>query len=173
MPKFTKLISCDRLEDSTVACFLADDGRSHVAEFSHDVCQALLRELQTAAIGQTQELLALTITGHATAVGVGADGKALVIRTREIGTIALPRMMRGFRVSGHPWPSFSQCRLRSEKSKYPPAEPGALVLEPLEAAYPCCTSQASHPLCGMPHASPTAEPLQPAVPAICAPLGVA
>jgi hypothetical protein len=58
-------------------------------------------------------------------------------------------------------------------SKYPPAEPGALVLEPLEAAYPCCTSQASHPLCGMPHASPTAEPLQPAVPAICAPLGVA
>ena len=34
--------------------------------------------------------LALTITGHATAVGVGADGKALVIRTREIGTIALP-----------------------------------------------------------------------------------
>jgi hypothetical protein len=90
MPKFTKLISCDRLEDSTVACFLADDGRSYVAEFSHDVCQALLRELQTAAIGQTQELLALTITGHAAAVGVGADGKALVIRTREIGTIALP-----------------------------------------------------------------------------------
>jgi hypothetical protein len=57
MPKFTKLISCDRLEDSTVACFLADDGRSYVAEFSHDVCQALLRELQTAAIGQTQELV--------------------------------------------------------------------------------------------------------------------
>jgi hypothetical protein len=37
MPKFTKLISCDRLEDSTVACFLADDGRSYVAEFPHDV----------------------------------------------------------------------------------------------------------------------------------------
>ena len=31
-------------------------------------------------------------------------------------------------------------------SKYPPAEPGALVLEPLEAAYPCRTSQASLPL---------------------------
>src|SRR4249919_2582761 len=26
-------------------------------------------------------------------------------------------------------------------SKYPPAKPGALVLEPLKAAYPCCTSQ--------------------------------
>jgi hypothetical protein len=63
--------------------------------------------------------------------------------------------------------------LAAAVGKYPPAEPGTLVLEPLEAAYPCCTSQASHPLCGMPHASPTAEPLQPAVPAICAPLGVA
>ena len=63
MPKFTKLISCDRLEDSIVACFLADDGRSYVAEFSQDVCQALLRELQTAAIGETQELLAVTMTG--------------------------------------------------------------------------------------------------------------
>ena len=30
-----------------------------------------------------------------------------------------------------------------QDSKYPPAEPGALVLEPLEAAYPCCSSQAS------------------------------
>jgi hypothetical protein len=34
-------------------------------------------------------------------------------------------------------------------SKYPPAKPGALVLEPLKAAYPCRTSQASLPLCGM------------------------
>jgi hypothetical protein len=38
-------------------------------------------------------------------------------------------------------------------SKYPPAKPGALVLEPLKAAYPCRTSQASLPLCGMLHAS--------------------
>jgi hypothetical protein len=88
MPKFTKLISCDRFEDSIVACFLADDGRSYVAEFSQDVCQALLRELQTAAIGETQELLAVTMTGCATAVS--ADGKALILKTREIGTIALP-----------------------------------------------------------------------------------
>ena len=29
------------------------------------------------------------------------------------------------------------------RSKYPPAKPGALVLEPLKAAYPCRTSQAS------------------------------
>jgi 6-phosphofructokinase 1 len=28
-------------------------------------------------------------------------------------------------------------------SKYPPAEPGALVLEPLEAAYPCCSRSAA------------------------------
>ena len=38
-------------------------------------------------------------------------------------------------------------------SKYPPAKPGALVLEPLKAAYPYRTSQASLPLCGMLHAS--------------------
>ena len=37
----------------------------------------------------------------------------------------------------------------SVMSKYPPAKPGALVLEPLKAAYPCRTSQASLPLCGM------------------------
>jgi hypothetical protein len=40
-----------------------------------------------------------------------------------------------------------------EKSKYPPAKPGALVLEPLKAAYPCRTTQASLPLCGMLYAS--------------------
>jgi hypothetical protein len=88
MPKFTKLISCERLHDSTVACFLADDGRSYVAEFSQEVCQALLRELQTAAIGETQELLAVTMTGCASAVS--ANGKALILKTREIGTIGLP-----------------------------------------------------------------------------------
>jgi hypothetical protein len=38
-------------------------------------------------------------------------------------------------------------------SKYPPAKPGALVLEPLKAAYPCRTTQASLPLCGMLYAS--------------------
>ena len=38
-------------------------------------------------------------------------------------------------------------------SKYPPAKPGALVLEPLKAAYPCRTTQASLPLCGMLHTS--------------------
>ena len=31
----------------------------------------------------------------------------------------------------------------SKLSKYPPAEPGALVLEPLEAAYPCCSRSAA------------------------------
>src|ERR1700736_6705370 len=42
-------------------------------------------------------------------------------------------------------------------SKYPPAEPGALVLEPLEAAYPCRSSQASlHSV----NASPSAVPPQ-------------
>ena len=30
-----------------------------------------------------------------------------------------------------------------EFSKYPPAEPGALVLEPLEAACPCCFNSAA------------------------------
>ena len=34
-----------------------------------------------------------------------------------------------------------------------PAKPRALVLEPLKAAYPCRSSQASLPLCGMLHAS--------------------
>ena len=42
-------------------------------------------------------------------------------------------------------------------SKYPPAEPGALVLEPLEAAYPCRSSQASlHSV----NASPSTVPPQ-------------
>src|SRR5258707_6904277 len=41
-------------------------------------------------------------------------------------------------------------------SKYPPAEPGALVSEPLKAAYPCRSSQAS--LYSV-NASPSAEPL--------------
>jgi hypothetical protein len=80
--------NCERLHDSTVACFLADDSRSYVAEFSQEVCQALLRELQAAAIGETQELLAVTMTGCASAVS--ADGKALILKTREIGTIGLP-----------------------------------------------------------------------------------
>ena len=31
----------------------------------------------------------------------------------------------------------------TRRSKYPPAEPGALVLEPLEAAYPCCSRPVS------------------------------
>jgi hypothetical protein len=37
--------------------------------------------------------------------------------------------------------------------KHPPAKPGALVLEPLKAAYPCRASQASLPLmeCSTPH----------------------
>ena len=30
-----------------------------------------------------------------------------------------------------------------QMSKYPPAEPGALVLEPLEAAYPCRSTSAA------------------------------
>jgi hypothetical protein len=41
-----------------------------------------------AAIGETQELLAATMTGCASAVS--ADGKALILKTREIGTIGLP-----------------------------------------------------------------------------------
>jgi hypothetical protein len=42
-------------------------------------------------------------------------------------------------------------------SKYPPAEPGALVLEPLKAAYPCRSSQASlHSV----NASPSTVPPQ-------------
>src|SRR5271166_4146637 len=42
-------------------------------------------------------------------------------------------------------------------SKYPPAEPGALVLEPLKAACPCRSSQVSlHSV----NASPSAEPPQ-------------
>src|ERR1700738_1535430 len=43
------------------------------------------------------------------------------------------------------------------RSKYPPAEPGALDQEPLKAAYPCRSSQASlHSV----NASPSAEPPQ-------------
>jgi hypothetical protein len=34
---------------------------------------------------------------------------------------------------------------QSVTSKYPPAEPGALVLEPLKAAYPCCFNSACPP----------------------------
>src|SRR6266849_9015957 len=42
-------------------------------------------------------------------------------------------------------------------SKYPPAEPGALVLEPLKAAYPCRSNQASlHSV----NASQSADPPQ-------------
>src|ERR1700738_1945997 len=42
-------------------------------------------------------------------------------------------------------------------SKYPPAEPGALVLEPLEAAYPCRSRHASlHSV----NASPSSVPPQ-------------
>jgi hypothetical protein len=45
-------------------------------------------------------------------------------------------------------------RLGASISKYPPAEPGALVLEPLKAAYPCRSTQASlHSV----NASPSAE----------------
>src|ERR1700730_18392114 len=42
-------------------------------------------------------------------------------------------------------------------SKYPPAEPGALVLEPLKAACPCRSGQASLPSVDT---SPSAEPPQ-------------
>jgi hypothetical protein len=47
--------------------------------------------------------------------------------------------------------------VRFTPGKYPPAEPGALVLEPLKAAYPCRSSQASlHSV----NASPSAVPPQ-------------
>jgi hypothetical protein len=37
------------------------------------------------------------------------------------------------------------------RSKYPPAEPGALVLEPLKTADPCGSNPASLLLCVIPH----------------------
>jgi len=42
-------------------------------------------------------------------------------------------------------------RAGSRVSKYPPAEPGALGLEPLKAACPCRPASSRLPLCGMPH----------------------
>ena len=45
-------------------------------------------------------------------------------------------------------------KCQGSDSKYPPAEPGALVLEPLKAAYPCRSIQASlHSV----NASPSAD----------------
>ena len=41
-------------------------------------------------------------------------------------------------------------------SKYPPAEPGALGLEPLKAAGPCYTNPHSYSHCGMPPQDPSA-----------------
>jgi polar amino acid transport system substrate-binding protein len=40
-------------------------------------------------------------------------------------------------------------------SKYPPAEPGALGLEPLEAAGPCCINPHPYSHCGMPPQEPS------------------
>jgi hypothetical protein len=40
-------------------------------------------------------------------------------------------------------------------SKYPPAEPGALGLEPLEAAGPCCINPHSYSHCAMPPQEPS------------------
>jgi len=44
---------------------------------------------------------------------------------------------------------------RKFMSKYPPAEPGALGLEPLEAAGPCCINPHSYSHCGMPPQEPS------------------
>jgi hypothetical protein len=41
------------------------------------------------------------------------------------------------------------------RSKYPPAEPGALGLEPLEAAGPCCINPHSYSHCAMPPQEPS------------------
>jgi len=41
------------------------------------------------------------------------------------------------------------------KSKYPPAEPGALGWEPLEAAGPCCINPHSYSHCAMPPQEPS------------------
>src|ERR1700730_8987607 len=45
----------------------------------------------------------------------------------------------------------------SQDSKYPPAEPGALGLEPLEAAGPCCINPHSYSHFGMPPQEPSAR----------------
>src|ERR1700738_1348872 len=61
---------------------------------------------------------------------------------------------------------FRQARLREasaseplqkcrNRSKYPPAEPGALGLEPLEAADPCCINPHSYSHCAMPPQEPS------------------
>ena len=70
-------------------------------------------------------------------------------RRRSRGFLAFEALREQREVGAHG----RQNRPAIDRSKYPPAEPGALVLEPLEAAYPCRTSQASLPLCGMLHAS--------------------
>jgi hypothetical protein len=63
----------------------------------------------------------------------------------KIGSSWLTEGKRAIRI--HFWTWKSQKIRFFTPSKYLPAKPGALVLEPLKAAYPCRTSQASLPLC--------------------------
>src|SRR5258705_13517347 len=68
-------------------------------------------------------------------------------------TGCMPRNLRVSRSS--PNKLVAAQRALQTLSKYPPAEPGALGLEPLEAAGPCCINPHSYSHCAMPPQEPS------------------
>ena len=69
------------------------------------------------------------------------------------GAADLPRLDRTSKIGP---PRQALALIPPVLSKYPPAEPGALGLEPLEAAGPCCINPHSYSHCGMPPQEPSA-----------------
>jgi hypothetical protein len=82
-----QLTECQHSDGNTLLTFRSRSGSEHKIAVSKDVRESLLRELQIEAAHQNVDLLSLTLTGTSNAVS--AVGKALVLRTRELGTIAV------------------------------------------------------------------------------------
>jgi hypothetical protein len=82
------VLACEQHDKYTSISFRGDDGRQYDLRLSLDAHRRLLRELQIeAARGARADLLTLNVTGVAPILS--ADSAALLLRTHELGSIAV------------------------------------------------------------------------------------
>ena len=87
-PTFVQLLDHERTDEEITLIFLGSDNKSYRTLIAADAIQPVIDTLQGVVSKRHQgELLTLTVIGSQPAANV--EGKALLLKTKEAGTIAL------------------------------------------------------------------------------------